>query len=80
MSALRGEADIPITSANNETALQDFRRAIAIDPAFAPAYRGVSACLGWRRANGWPGDREADNAEHLRLAERLKVVQAGLPE
>ena len=47
---------------------------MALDPSFAPAYGGVAACLGLRRANRWPGDIAKDDAELLRLAERIKEL------
>src|SRR5262249_12655864 len=64
----------PTTSVNNEAALADFRMAIALDPNFAAAYGGVASCLSWRRANKWPGDIAKDNAELLRLADRMKEL------
>jgi TolB-like protein len=64
----------PTTSVNNDAALADFRMAIALDPNFAAAYGGVASCLSWRRANKWPGDIAKDNAELLRLADRVKEL------
>ena len=64
----------PTTSENNEAALTDFKIAMALDPSFAPAYGGAASCLGWRRANRWPGDIAEDNAELLHLAERIKEL------
>jgi TolB-like protein/class 3 adenylate cyclase len=64
----------PTTSANNEAALADFKIAIVLDPNFAAAYGAVAGCLNWRRANKWPGDIAEDNAELLRLAERIKQL------
>ena len=66
--------EFPTSPDNNEVALRDFRRAIAFDPAFAPAYGGVASCLAWRRANRWPGDYAQDNAELFRLANRVKEL------
>jgi TolB-like protein len=66
--------EFPTSAENNDSAMQDFRRAIELDPSFAPAYGGVASCLGWRRANKWPGDVAEDNAELLRLADRLKAI------
>jgi TolB-like protein len=67
-------AEFPTSAENNDSAMRDFTHAIALDPNFAPAYGGVAACLGWRRANKWPGDVAQDNTELLRLADRLKAM------
>jgi TolB-like protein/class 3 adenylate cyclase len=64
----------PTSAENNDAALRDFRTAVALDPSFAPAFGGVAGCLAWRRANKWPGDNAEDNAELLRIAERLKEL------
>ena len=66
--------EFPTSSENNDAALRDFNDAMALDPSFAPAYGGAASCLAWRRANKWPGDIEKDNAELLRLAERVKEL------
>ncbi len=66
--------DFPTSPENNEAAMIDFKRAIALDPGFAAAYGGVASCLGWRRANRWPADHVQDNAELFRLAERVKEL------
>jgi tetratricopeptide (TPR) repeat protein len=66
--------EFPTSPENNEGALRDFKHAIALDSSFAPAYAGVASCLAWRRANRWPGDVAEDNAELLRLAERVKEL------
>jgi TolB-like protein/Tfp pilus assembly protein PilF len=64
----------PTTPENNDAALQHFRNAIALDPTFPPAYGGAASCLMWRRANYWPADVARDNAELLRLADRVKEL------
>ena len=56
--------------------MRDFNDAMALDRSFAPAYGGAASCLAWRRANKWSGDIAADNAELLRLAERVKELGA----
>jgi TolB-like protein len=66
--------EFPTSAENNDSAMCDFKHAIALDPNFAPAYGGVASCLGWRRANRWPGNVAEDNAELLRLADRLKAM------
>src|SRR5579871_1793877 len=66
--------EFPTTPEYNESALRDFRQAVALDPGFASAYGGIVSCLAWRRANRWPGDYELDNAELLRVADRVKEL------
>jgi len=64
----------PTSPENNDAALQHFRNAIALDPTFPPAYGGAASCLMWRRANYWPADVARDDAELLRLADRVKEL------
>ena len=66
--------EFPTSPENNDAALRDFNDAMALDRSFAPAYGGAASCLAWRRANNWPADIAADNAELLRLAERVKEL------
>jgi TolB-like protein len=66
--------EFPTSAENNDSAMKDFKGAIALDPNLACAYGGVAGCLGWRRANRWPHDVAEDNAELLRLADRLKAM------
>jgi TolB-like protein len=66
--------EFPTSPENNDAALRDFYEAMALDRSFAPAYGGAASCLAWRRANKWPGDIAKDNAELLRLAERVKEL------
>jgi TolB-like protein len=66
--------EFPTSAENNDSAMREFKRAIALDPNLACAYGGVAGCLGWRRANRWPHDVAEDNAELLRLAVRLKAM------
>jgi TolB-like protein len=66
--------EFPTSAENNDSAMRDFKRAIALDPNLACAYGGVAGCLGWRRANRWPHDAADDNAELLRLADQLKAM------
>ncbi|MEP6837296.1 MAG: winged helix-turn-helix domain-containing tetratricopeptide repeat protein [Bradyrhizobium sp.] len=66
--------EFPMSAENNDSAMQDFKQAMALDPDFAPAYGGAASCLAWRRANRWPGDLVEDEAELLRLADRLKAM------
>jgi len=67
-------AQWPTGAANNEAALLHFRNAIALDPAYSPAYGGAAMCLMWRRVNKWPRDNAEDDAQLLRFAERVKEL------
>ena len=64
----------PTGPENNDASLQHFRNAIALDPTFRSAYGGAAACLMWRRSNHWPADFASDDAELLRLADRVKAL------
>jgi TolB-like protein/class 3 adenylate cyclase len=64
----------PTTPSNNDIALQHFKKAIALDPNFSPAYGGATICIVWRRINFWPSDIAADDAQILRFAERIKEL------
>src|SRR5450631_3474980 len=46
----------PTTPSNNDIALLHFKKAIALDPNFSPAYGGATICIVWRRINFWPSD------------------------
>jgi adenylate cyclase len=64
----------PTSPENNDTALQHFKNAIALDPTYSPAYGGAAMCLMWRRVNKWPRDSAEDDAQLLRFAERVKEL------
>ena len=49
-------------------------RIMALDPTFPPPYGAAAACLMWRRANYWPADFISDDAELLRLFNRVKEL------
>jgi len=66
--------EFPTSPENNNAALTDFNDAMVLDPRFAPAYGGAASCLAWRRANKWPEDIAKDDAELLRLADRVKEL------
>jgi len=51
-------------------ALRLLRRAIELDPTFAPAYGLAALCITQRRARGWMTDRTRESAEAARLARR----------
>lgn len=66
---LRGKARIyDGTRDANIDALQNFERAIEIDPNFASAYGMCAYCHVWREANGWLADKTRAIAEAERLA------------
>jgi len=66
---LRGMARIyEGTRDANIEALQDFERAIEIDPNYAAAYGMCTYCYVWRKANGWVADKDHTIAETERLA------------
>jgi TolB-like protein/class 3 adenylate cyclase/Tfp pilus assembly protein PilF len=52
----------------NIAALQNFERAVNIDPNFASAYGMCTYCYVWRKANGWLADKDRAVAETERLA------------
>jgi TolB-like protein len=53
-----------------DEALRLFRRAMEVDPAFAPAYGSAARCYTQRKAQGWVTDRVRETAEAARLARR----------
>ena len=62
------------TPENNNTALQHFRNAIALEPTLAVATAAPLFVFMWRQANHWPADVVSDNAELSRLADRIKEL------
>lgn len=67
-------AQWPTGPENNDVALQHFNNAMALDPAYAPAYGGAAMCIMWRRVNKWPRNDAEDDAHLLRLTERVKEL------
>jgi TolB-like protein len=66
---LRGMANVHRWSReNSDEALRDLRRAIDLDPEFAPAYGLAARCYSQRKACGWVTDRKRETAEAERLA------------
>ncbi|TXL81724.1 CadC-family transcriptional regulator [Vineibacter terrae] len=66
---LRGMAHLHRwTRTDSEAALANLRRAIALDPGFAPAYGLAGRGYSQRKACGWVGDRRQEAAEAERLA------------
>jgi len=51
-----------------DEALQQFRKAIELDPDFAAAYGLAASCIVWRKLNGWMTDREEEIREGIRLS------------
>jgi TolB-like protein len=73
---LRGIAKIyEVTRKTNGEALQQFYRAIEIDPDFSSAYGMAAWCFVQRKANRWVSDSAQEDAEALRLAR--KAVHLG---
>jgi TolB-like protein len=68
---LRGIAAVHLwTREANMEALENFYRAIELDPAFASAYGMAARCFAQRKTIGWEGDPTRDIAEAARLARR----------
>jgi TolB-like protein/class 3 adenylate cyclase/tetratricopeptide (TPR) repeat protein len=59
-----------LTEEANTAALQQFYRAIELDPRFASAYGMAARCYAQRVVCGWVKDRPLEIAETRRLAER----------
>ena len=53
-----------------DAALRLFRRAIELDPAFAPAYGLAAHCFAVRKFQGWTTDRLRERTEAAKLARR----------
>lgn len=58
------------TRAGVGEALGLFRKAIQLDPEFAPAHAMAAYCYVQRRSYGWTADREREAAESAQLARR----------
>lgn len=54
----------------NEEALRLFRRAVELDPGFAPAYSLAAVCYTWAKTNGWISVTPNEIAEVKKLAQR----------
>jgi TolB-like protein/Flp pilus assembly protein TadD len=68
---LRGMAHLHRwTRTDSDEALHHFRRAIELDPDFAPAYGLAGRCYSQRKACGWVSDRPLETAAAERLARR----------
>jgi tetratricopeptide (TPR) repeat protein len=66
---LRGMAHLHRWTRNDsDEALGNFRRAIELDPDFAPAYGLAGRCYSQRKACGWVSDRRQETNEAGRLA------------
>jgi adenylate cyclase len=55
-------------------ALESFRRAIALDPAYARAYGWAARCLHNRRSYAWSDDEQQEIVEGARLSERAVAL------
>jgi len=51
------------------------KRALAIDPSYAPAAAMIGWCRGWQRLQGWGPFSDAEVAEAVRLA--IHAIEAG---
>jgi tetratricopeptide (TPR) repeat protein len=68
---LRGLAGIhQWTREGTDEALENFYRAIELDPNFAAAYGMAGRCYVLRKGSGWIKDRQGEFAEAIRLARR----------
>jgi adenylate cyclase len=68
---LRGLAQFQrVTAESTTAALELFRKAIELDPDYAPAYGRAAVCYVRRNQNDWITDRERETAEAMRLARR----------
>ena len=68
---LRGLAQLQrVTAESTTAALQLFKRAIELDPYYAPAYGRAAYCYVQRNGNGWIADRTSETADALNLARR----------
>ena len=56
-------------------ALQQFYRAIELDPHFAAAHGMTARCYVWRKSNGWGANGEQETKEAVRLAKR--AIESG---
>jgi len=60
------------TRESTTEAIQQFSKAIEIDPEYAAAYGMAAQCYTWRKINDWVNDRPREAAEGARLA-RLAI-------
>ena len=68
---LRAQAlEYEYTDESLTAALDCLKRALAIEPLYAPAMALAAYCYAERRQQGWAKDMEAETAEGLRLATR----------
>lgn len=63
------------TVAENEAALEVFRRAVDIDPNLAAASAYLALCYVHRQTQGWMTDPEKEAAEAMRLARRAVEIE-----
>jgi TolB-like protein len=72
---LRGLAHSHVLTRDAQAeALRQFYRAIELDPEFATPYGMAARCYAFRKVQGWPSDKDADEAETRRLGLRLSVI------
>jgi TolB-like protein len=74
---LRGIANLSREPSNrkaNADALEQFLKAIELDPEFAAAYGMAAWCYVWRKTNGWVNDPVKEIAEAEQLARRAVTL------
>jgi TolB-like protein len=76
---LRGMANLHRgTKESVAEAIDQFYRALELDPKFASAHAMAGWCHLWRKVNGWMTDRDKEIAEGVRLARR--AVELGMDD
>jgi TolB-like protein len=76
---LRGMANLHRgTRESVAEAIDQFYRALELDPKFASAHAMAGWCYLWRKVNGWMINRDKDIAEGVRLARR--AVELGMDD
>ena len=77
---LKGRHNVAATSPQAiELALRHFKRALEIEPEFAPAWAGIARCHNTRGARGMAPPAEA-NADALAAAQRALELDPALPD
>ena len=64
------QLEYEFTDQSLDAALSHVRKAMEIDPSYAPALAFAAYCYGWRQTQGWAKDIATETAEGLRLRAR----------